>query len=153
MAVSKEKVKSSNHNRCASIWARTLPQKKTELSSGRQALCGTGFPARWVFQAPACVCVPAGALVRGCIQLQWIFFNILWTHCPFHDGLRAHLLTPRWVFSSVWPKPHDPHAMPHPPYSPDLTPSDFFCFLGWKTSSKGKVLPMWKRWNRKQQTH
>ena len=40
---------------------------------------------------------------------------------------------------------NDMTPMPHPPYSPDLTPSGLFCFPGWKKFSKENVLPMWKR--------
>ena len=39
--------------------------------------------------------------------------------------------------------------MSHPPYSPDLVPSDFFLFPWMKKSSKGNVLLMWKRRNKK----
>ena len=40
--------------------------------------------------------------------------------------------------------------MPHPPYSLDLTPSDFVFvyFPVWKKSSKGNLLLMCKRWNK-----
>ena len=43
------------------------------------------------------------------------------------------------VFDQKW---HDP--MPHPPYSPDLTSSDFFVFPLGKKSPQGETfLPMW----------
>ena len=49
------------------------------------------------------------------------------------------------VFDQKW---HDPCAPPflftwsHPKWL-------FFCFTGWKKSSKGNILPMWDRWNKK----
>ena len=47
--------------------------------------------------------------------------------------LWSHLPTPCWVFSSFWPK-NARTLVPHPPYSPNLTPIDYFCcgFPEWK---------------------
>ena len=65
------------------------------------------------------------------------------------DDLGAHLPTPHWVFNSFWPKtawPPCPTPSIHP-ISPWAT-SFFVCFPGWKKSSKGNILLMWKRWNK-----
>ena len=100
------------------------------------------------------VCIPAGIVVRG-VQLQWIFpehcYNTF-AHFMMAD-LQAHLPTPHWVFSSFWPKT----AWPLCPTLPihQISPgANFFClFPQMKKSSKGSVLPMWKRWNKKHQKH
>ena len=68
--------------------------------------------------------VPAGVVVRGCIQLKWIFLRTFNMFAHFMTGdLWIHLPTPHWLLSSFWQKQHD--LMPHPPHSPDLTPSNF----------------------------
>ena len=62
--------------------------------------------------------------------------------CPHHAECSA-------VFDQ---KRHDLHASP--PYLPNLAPSNFFCcFPGWKTSSKGNILPVWTRWSKKWQKY
>ena len=82
-----------------------------------------------------------------------LFLKTLSTHfCPFHDGCKCtcpHHAEYSLVFDQKW---HDPCAPPQ--YSPNVTPKDyFFCFPGWKKSSKGIILLIWKRWNKKQQKH
>ena len=74
-------------------------------------------------------------------------FNVL-VHFMMGD-LWIHLLTPRWTFSNFGQKMAWPPCPTLPIHliSPWAT---FFCFLGWKRkSSKGNLLPMWKRWNKK----
>ena len=56
-------------------------------------------------------------------------------HFMMHD-LQAHLPTLHRVFSSFWPNGIIP--LPHPPFSPDLTPSDFSVFPQMKKVLKGK---------------
>ena len=77
----------------------------------------------------------------------------------FFKALSTCLLISWWVIyqctcpecSAVFDeKQRDPHAPPSLPYSPGLAPGDFFfCFLERKKSSKGNILPTWKRWNKK----
>ena len=111
-------------------------------------------PDRWVFWEPVWISVPAGIVVRGCIQFQWIILKILSMHLPIswwviYKHTCSHYAECLAVFDQNYMT-----FMPNLPYSPNLTPSDFFfCFLRWKTSSKGKVLLMWKRWNQKWQKH
>ena len=64
--------------------------------------------------------------------------------------LQGHLPIPHWVFSSFCPKMAWPLCPTLPSHLISL-PSDFFCccFPRWKKSSKGNVLLMWKRWNKK----
>ena len=62
--------------------------------------------------------------------------------------LWAHLPTLHWVFSSFWPKTTWPQC-PNP-YSPHLATSKFFLFPWCKNiSSRGNVLPMWMKQNKK----
>ena len=114
-------------------------QKKLELTSGGRAPSSTGFLHEVsVLGTPLCHC---------CIRLQWMFFQDSFnSFAHFTTGdLRVHLPTPRWAFSSFLPKTHGPQAphslvtRPHPEW--------LFCFSRWKKSSKGNILPMWKRWN------
>jgi len=51
-----------------------------------------------------------------------------------HDNAPAHTaLSVTWYFASLgW------IVVPHPPYSPDLAPCDFFLFLTMKKTLKGK---------------
>ena len=62
-------------------------------------------------------------------------------------GLHAHLPTPAQSVQQFLTK-KSMTPKPHPPYSPYLTRSNFFSFPGWKKSSKGNILLMWKRWNK-----
>ena len=74
------------------------------------------------------------------------FFLRLFQHiCPFHDGWFAHTMLSVQQFLST----NGMAPTPHPLYSPNLAPSDVFCFCGWIKSSKGNVLPKWKRWKKK----
>ena len=61
--------------------------------------------------------------------------------------LWVHLPTPHWVVSSFWPKPAWPPCPAHHIH-PVLPWAMVFCccFPGWKKSSKGNILLMWKKW-------
>ena len=121
-----------------------------ELSSGGQISCSTGFPRQMSVLGTCLYQCTTGVVVRGCIQLQWIFWNTVSIHlsiswwviyertCPHHTECSA-------VFDQ---KQHDPHA--HPSYSPNFAPRDFFClFPLMKKPSKGNVLQMLKKRNKK----
>ena len=121
-----------------------------ELSSGGWAPCNIqASPTRWVFQEPICISVPAGVIVRGCILLQRIFFWRLFQRvCPFHDGwwfTSPHHAECSAVFDWKW---HDPCALPSQ-FTHSHPKQLLFCSPGWKKSSKGNILPMWKRQNKK----
>ena len=58
--------------------------------------------------------------------------------------LWVYLPTPHWVISSFWPKTAWP-SCPHPPYSPYLTPSDFFCLSRWKKSLQREMFSPCRR--------
>ena len=62
--------------------------------------------ARWVLEELTCISVPAGIIVRGCIPLQWTFFeHSLNAFAHFMmDDLWAHVPILRWAFNSFWPK-------------------------------------------------
>ena len=82
------------------------------------------------------------------------FFGRLFQHiCTFHDGWFTS--TPAHTTLSVqqFLTKNGMTPMPHPPYSPNVAPSDFFCFPGWKKSSKRNVLLTWETWNKKRQKH
>ena len=79
----------------------------------------------------------------------WRLFHCI---CPFHDGWfmssSAHttLSVQQFLTKNGWP--HVP-----PSLFTHLVPTNFFHFPGWKKSSKGNILPMWKRWNKTWQKH
>ena len=111
------------------------PPKKLELSSGGWGPYSTGFPrygsvlGTQLYQCTSWWC---------CERLRFASVNFLLKRQrarPFHDGwftsAPAHTML-SWVFSSFWPKTAW-EPLPHPPYSPDLTPNNFI------------VSPMWKR--------
>ena len=75
------------------------------------------------------VYLPAGVVVRGCFWLQWNFFwRLFKSFCPFPDGWFTN--TPAnttWEFSRFFTK-NGKTPMPHPLYSPNLIPREFFLF-------------------------
>ncbi len=60
--------------------------------------------------------------------------NSFWIH---HDGAPAHRADPVVQFLQQTRT----HVLPHPPYSPDLTPSDFFLFARMKKNLCGVTFP------------
>ena len=75
----------------------------------------------------------------GFSEFFWKTFN---TFAHFMMGdLWAHLPTLRWVFSSFWPK-NGMTPVPHPPYSPNLSPSDIF--VSWDEKSPRRE--PWQVW-------
>ena len=84
-------------------------------------------------------------------SVHFFFWDPFNTHF-MTGGLWVHLLISRWVFSSFWPKTAWTlcPTLPIHPISPQQLL--FICFFPWikkKKSSKGNVLPMWKKWNKK----
>ena len=91
-------------------------------------------------------------VVRGYIWLQWFFF--------FLKTLSVHLPISWWViykctcphhayYSAVFDQNrHDPHVPPSL-FTQSYPKWLFVCFPGLKKYSKGYILPMWKRWNKK----
>ena len=75
------------------------------------------------------------------------FLKILSQHLPISQWLIYEHTCPHHAeCSAVFDQKMTP--MPHTPYAPDLTPSDSFFFPQMKKSSKGNILPMWKRQNK-----
>ena len=106
-----------------SIMRGTPPKWNYVLEGG--LLVVQASPARWAF----CISVSAGIVVRGCVQLQWIFIEDSQCVCPSCDGL--FMSAPPYtvlVFSSFWPQTAWPPC-PHPLYTPDLNPSNFCLFV------------------------
>ena len=130
------------------------PPQKTELSSGGLAPSSPGFPhyenvlgthlylLAFLWEAVFCFS-------------EFIFWRLFQCLCHFMVGdSRAHLPTWCWVFSSFWPKIRWPPCPTCPIHLISFPLHDFFCFPGWKKkSSKGNILPMWKRWSKKWQRH
>ena len=52
------------------IYIYISPKKNQNYLLEGGPLVVQATPARWVFWKPICVSVPAGIVVRGCIQLQ-----------------------------------------------------------------------------------
>ena len=111
---------------------------KTAISSGGWAPSSTGEPARWVFYDPLCTSVPAGIVVRNCVQLQWIFLKTLSTRFPISWWViyKCPYLHPLSVQQFLTKNGVTP--MPHPPYSSNLAPSNFFLFPWMKKVLKGR---------------
>ena len=140
---------------CNQSWNRIggWTSQKTELSSGGQVPCNTGFPHYVSVPGTHLHSMPAGIVARGCVfasvHLVKNSFNAF-----AHFMMVTYKLTcpHRAVFSSFWPNTAWPPAPPslftcsHPKQL-------IFCFPLWKKSSKGNILWMWKRWNKKQQKH
>jgi len=51
-----------------------------------------------------------------------------------HDNALAHTL----LIMRIYLAKHQISVVPHPPYSPDLAPADFFLFPKTKTTLKGR---------------
>jgi len=66
-----------------------------------------------------------------------------------HDNAPAHtaLSVTRYLASLGWA------VVPHPPYSPDLSPCDFFLFPTMKKHWKERDLPPWRRWKQLRRRH
>ena len=91
-----------------------LKTRKSELSSGGQTACSTGFPhyvsvlgtrlyqyASWHF------------CERLCSASEFFFKNSFSIFVHFVMGdLQAHLPTQHWLVSSLTKKRHDPHTSP-----------------------------------------
>ena len=120
---------------------------KMKLSSGGRDPCSTGFPYQvsvlgiHLYQCTSWYCCER--LCLGSVNFFWRLFQCV---CPFHDGgftsAPAHTTLNVQQFLTK-------NGMR--PYSPQATL--LFCFPGWKKASKGNILPMWKRWNKKWQKH
>ena len=79
-------------------------------------------------------------LCSSAVNFFWRLFNAF-AHFMMGD-LQAHLLTLHWVFSCFWPK------MAWPPCTTLFIhpmPQATVFFPRWKKSSKGNILPMWKK--------
>ena len=121
------------------------PSKKNRnyFLEGSSLVVAQASSARWVFSEPMCISVLADTVVRGCVRLQWIFFGRLLTLLSISMMGNTPKVSVRQFLTKNSTTP-----MPHPPCSLDLAQSDFFLLPWWKKSSKGIVLPMWKRWNK-----
>ena len=124
--------------------------KKMDLSSGGQVPCSTGFlllgecsrnPSVSVYQL-VLLWEPAFSLVNVFADFQCV--------CPFHNGWFTSISAHTALSVQQFLTQNGMTPVPHPPYSPNLAPSKFLCFPGWKKPSKGNVLLMWKRWDKLQ---
>ena len=131
-------------------WYKREPPKM-ELSSCRQAPCSTGFPDQvnvlgtYLYQCTSWRCCE-----RLCVaSVNTAFLKILSTHLPiFQWVIYEHTCPHHSLVSAVFDqKQHDPQC-PTLPIHPISHPANFFCFKGWEKSSKGNILPMWKKWNK-----
>ena len=107
-------------------------------------------PAMLMFKEPICISVPAGIVVRGCAWLQWIFLKTISMHLPISGWVICECTWPHSaecsaVFDQKMAQPPCP-TLPIHLISPRVT---FFQFPQMKKSSKGSILPIWRRWNKK----
>ena len=118
-----------------------LPQKKNYLLEGRPLR----NPSVSVYQLVV--------VWEAALGFSEFFFKTLQNVCPFHDGWLTSAPAYTALYSVVFdPKWNDPHASPSLviQYHPEWL---FFCYPRWKKSSKGNILLMWKRRNKKWQKH
>ena len=85
----------------------------------------------------------------GFSECFWRLFQCI---CPFHGGWFTSAPVHTTLSGQQFLTKNGMTPVPHLPYSPDLTLSVFFVYLD-KKSSKGNILQMWKRWNKKWQKH
>ena len=119
-------------------WAtKTKTKTKTETKTKKTPEVSSGGPLSYRLPQlgePICISVPAGG-VRGCIQLQWIFWKIQHI-CLLHDGW----LTSRPAHTPLSIKQfltkNGNTSVPHPPYSPDFTPRFLSVSLDEKSSQR-----------------
>ena len=112
------------------------PPKNPELSSVGQVPCSTfRFPLLDECSRNSFASVYQLVLLwEAAFSFSEVFSKTFKEFAHFMMGdLQAHLPTPCRVFSSFWPK-NARTLVPHPPYSPNLTPIDYFCcgFPEWK---------------------
>ena len=67
-----------------SVWGGPPPNQNYCLEG--RPLVVQAFPITWVFYEPICISVPAGIVVRGCIQFQQFFWRLFQHVCLFHYG-------------------------------------------------------------------
>ena len=126
------------------------PPKKPELFLEGGPFVVQAYTTRWVVLGTHLYQCTNWHCERLCLA-SVNFFLILFQHvCPFHDGwltsIPAHLTVSAQQF--FWPKTVWPLSLTLFARS---CPNNFFCFPRWKKSSKGNVLLMWKKWNKKRQ--
>jgi hypothetical protein len=75
--------------------------------------------------------------------------EIGWMVSPSRQRPTSHCFTvTRFLASLGWT------VIPHPPYSPDLAPCDFFLFPTMKKKHwKGRDLPPWRKWKQLRSWH
>ena len=81
------------------------------------------------------------------------FWSPLQCVCPFRDGWFTNAPAHTTLSGQHFLTKNGVTPVPHLPYSPGLTLRDYFVSPDEKKFSKGNVLPMWKRWNKKWQKH
>ena len=117
-------------------------QKRTDVSVKDQSVVGCVF---WLERhCPSWICttwsdgkqrvVPGSFIAfEGCCAQEeaWIVGKQTWM--LHHDNALAHAS----LFIRSYLAKHQTSVVPHPPYSPDLAPADFFLFPKLKTTLKG----------------
>ena len=128
------------------IWGG--PPPKPELSSGGQGPCSTGFPC-WVSSRNPSVSVYQLVLLWEAASVN--FLGRLSTHFLISRQVICECTQPHCIECSAVLTKNGMTPLPQPPYSPDLvlSNSSFVCFPGWKNFSKGNVLLIRKRRNKK----
>ena len=136
--------------RSSNLYIRGDPPQNMELSSGWWVSCSTGFPCSVnVLGTHLYQCTSWHCCERLCSTSANFFWRLFQHICPFHDGwftsAPAHIALNVQQF---WTK-NSMTSIPLPPYSQISSQVTFSCFPEWKKPSKGIVLLMWKRWNKK----
>ena len=137
-------------------WVWGGPPKNLELSSWGQAPSSTGFLCYLsvlgihLYQYTNWHC--RERLHSASVNFFWRLFQ--WV-CPFHDRWFASAPAHTTLSVQQFLTKNDMTHIPQPSYSPDLAPGNVISspLPPWKKPSKGNVLLMWKRWNKKGQKH
>ena len=120
---------------CTPIGGMTPPKWNYLLEGG--PLVGQASPTRRVFYAPTCTSVQLVLLWEAAFGFSELFGDSFNVFARFIMGdLQVHLPTPRWVFSSFWPKmawlqcsTFSIHRI--------SSQATFFGFPGWKNPERG----------------
>ena len=128
------------------------PQKTQNFLLLGEPLVVQASPTKWVFWEPICITVRAGIVVRGCIQLQWIFFEdstclpISWW--VIYNCTCLHRAECSAVYDQ---KRHDPYAPPS--LFSGYHPKWLFLFPWMRKVLKGKCFPDVEKVKQKSQKH
>ena len=120
------------------FWRRPSSRQAVHLPyRGDRGTCARNY-SRWPTSDNQRGCRGCWNSIRNMPEnSDWRFANETWRSSKWilhHDNAPAH----RAVATSEFLAKHNIPSLPHPPYSPDLAPCDFFLFPQLKKTMKGR---------------